>query len=135
MCDESKSIQLAGLVGPILIVVTASEWFNLNMFAAAARESPAAFALHVYLNGTLMFAAGLALVRAHNRWECAWPVLLTLVGWSATLGGLTRMFFAPTLSTDASAITTVVIATLLAIGLYLTFKALTATARAERRPA
>src|ERR1039458_1260312 len=44
-----------------------------------------------YLVGILLFVAGLAIVRAHNRWIRGWPVLVTLVGWAAIFGGLFRM--------------------------------------------
>ena len=40
-----------------------------------------------------MFVAGLAIVRAHNRWVAAWPVLVTVLGWLALIGGLCRMLF------------------------------------------
>lgn len=46
-----------------------------------------------YLNGLLLFIAGLSIVRAHNYWTTSWPVLVTLTGWIAILGGLDRMFF------------------------------------------
>lgn len=45
----------------------------------------------VYLNGTLLFIGGLALVRAHNRWALDWSVLLTIVAWAALCLGLYRM--------------------------------------------
>jgi hypothetical protein len=45
----------------------------------------------VYLSGTLLFVAGLATVRAHNRWVRAWPLLLTVLGWAALAVGLLRM--------------------------------------------
>jgi len=47
----------------------------------------------VYLNGTILFVAGLALVRAHNAWRRDWTVMLTLSGWVALVVGLCRMFF------------------------------------------
>ncbi len=40
----------------------------------------------------MLFVAGLSIVRAHNRWKDGWPVLVTLMGWFAILGGLARMF-------------------------------------------
>jgi hypothetical protein len=47
----------------------------------------------IYVTGILMFVAGLAVVRAHNRWVAAWPVLVTALGWLALIGGLCRMLF------------------------------------------
>ena len=48
----------------------------------------------VYLSGTLFFVAGLAIVRAHNLWVRAWPVLITATGWFFLVLGLVRMFAA-----------------------------------------
>ena len=44
-----------------------------------------------YLNGTILFVAGLAIVRHDNRRSGGWPVLVTLTSWLAILGGLLRM--------------------------------------------
>ncbi len=84
----TNSKRIAGLVGPTLIAVTITEWLNLDVFVEAMGPS---FAPHVYLNGTLLFVAGLAIVRAHPQWMLGWPVLITLIGWFALIGGLGRM--------------------------------------------
>ncbi|HRC87493.1 MAG TPA: hypothetical protein PK413_17990, partial [Thermoanaerobaculia bacterium] len=80
---------------------------------------------HVYLNGTLLFIAGLALVRAHNVWVRAWPVLITLVGWFALLVGLGRM--AAPVSAQAAGGNPFVLyssfVTLLVVGAILSYKA------------
>ena len=83
-----NSSRVAGLLGPSLIAICVTEWMNLDVFAAAIGPS---FAPHVYLDGTLLFVAGLAIVRAHNYWTRDWPVLITVVGWLGMLAGLTRM--------------------------------------------
>jgi hypothetical protein len=80
----ASSTRLAGLVGPTLIALTVTETINLDIWKT--NVAPA-----TYLNGVLLFAAGLALVRAHNRWVRAWPVLLTLLGWLGMAAGLFRM--------------------------------------------
>jgi uncharacterized membrane protein YhaH (DUF805 family) len=110
------------LVGPALIAITVTEWMNLDVFTAAIGPS---FATHVYLNGTLLFVAGLAIVRAHNHWTRGWPVLITLVGWVAMLGGLGRMV-APVSAQQAGQNSIALygsLVALLAIGVVLTFKA------------
>jgi hypothetical protein len=84
----TNSTRIAGLIGPTAIAISITEWMNLGVFTAAMGPS---FAPHVYLNGTLLFVAGLAIARAHNHWTCDWPVLVTLVGWVVMLGGLGRM--------------------------------------------
>jgi hypothetical protein len=116
-----NSAYIARLLGPALIGITVTEWINLDIFTAAIGPS---FATHVYLNGTLLFIAGLAIVRAHNVWSRHWPVLITLVGWFAVVGGLIRMG-APVSAQQAGQSASVVYASLialLAIGIVLTFK-------------
>jgi uncharacterized membrane protein YhaH (DUF805 family) len=115
-----NSAYIAKLLGPALIGITVTEWMNLDIFTAAIGPS---FATHVYLNGTLLFIAGLAIVRAHNVWSRRWPVLITLVGWVAVVGGLSRMV-APVSAQQAGQSASVVYASLvalLAIGVVLTF--------------
>jgi len=97
-----------------------SEAINLRTLATANANLPSV----VYLNGTLLLVAGLSIVRVHNRWT-GWPVTVTLLGWFAMLGGLIRMF-APVLAQrqvqNATAVFALLIV-LLAIGIFLTFKA------------
>lgn len=81
---KGNSRNLAGLVGPVLVALGATEAMNMGMFVE--QTAPV-----VYLNGTLLFIAGLALVRAHNHWIFDWSVLLTIVAWSALCLGLYRM--------------------------------------------
>ena len=82
----ANSKQIAGLIGPCLVVITISEALNIHIWAGNT-------AAGVHLNGGLLFIAGLAIVRAHNLWICSWPVLVTLTGWGLMLLGLFRMFF------------------------------------------
>jgi len=117
----SNSAYIGKLLGPALIGVAVTEWINLDVFRAAIGPS---FAPHVYLNGTLIFIAGLAIVRAHNVWVWRWPVLITVVGWLATVLGLGRMA-APVSAQQAGQSSVVVygsLVTLLAIGFVVTYK-------------
>jgi hypothetical protein len=115
------STRIGGLLGPTLLAVSITEWMNLDVFTAAIGPS---FGPHVYLNGTLLFVAGLAIVRAHNYWTRRWPVLITLVGWMAMAGGLSRMI-APVSAQAAGQRPAVVYGSLIAlllIGSVLTFE-------------
>jgi hypothetical protein len=56
------------------------------------------------LSGVLMFVAGLAIVRAHNRWCADWTVLVTLSGWLALALGSVRMFAASAYQQKAATI-------------------------------
>ena len=85
----TDSKRIAGLLGPVLIAVSVTEALNLRLLT---REIGPHLVHVVYLNGTLLFVAGLSIVRAHNYWTSTWPVLITLTGWFTTLFGLVRMF-------------------------------------------
>lgn len=112
----ANSRQIAGLLGPSLIAVTITESMNLEMFSNTSAHL-------VYLNGALLFVAGLAIVRAHNHWTTGWPLLITLMGWLFLVGGLIRMT-APVSSQEAAHHPTAVLSltsVLLVIGIVLTF--------------
>ena len=118
----AESKQLAGLVGPTLIALSLSEALNLDIWTAVPVQ---ALAPVIYLNGTVLFVAGLAIVRAHNRWVLGWPVLVTLVGWIVMLGGLLRMFdpLSGQLPEQKPAAVYAVFAAIFVVGSVLTFKA------------
>jgi hypothetical protein len=84
----TSTTRIARVLGPTLVVVAITEWLNRDVFAAAAGPL---FGPHVYLNGLLLFVAGLAILTVHNVWVRAWPVLVTIVGWLLVTLGLTRM--------------------------------------------
>jgi len=116
----ADSKYIAGLVGPTIIAVTVSEAINVHIWANN-------IAPVIYLNGSILFVAGLSIVRAHNHWIRSWPVMVTVVGWFVILLGLFRMF-APELflrgvqntSTSAAFAGPMILS---AIGVFLTFKA------------
>lgn len=110
------SEQIAGLAGPALLVFTLSEGVNLH---SIANTTPAV----IYLNGAILFVAGLAILRAHNRWTFSWPVLVTLVGWVLLVGGVLRMF-APGIQQNMSDATKLTfIAVFFVVATFLTVKA------------
>ncbi len=74
----------------------------------------------VYLNGAILFVAGLALVRAHNVWTWRWPVILTLLGWIALMGGLWRMAAPNAPQAPDNVLTYAGLAAVVAIGALLT---------------
>lgn len=85
----ANSRQIAGLLGPALCAVLISEFPLVQAHLYDAQIPPV-----VYLTGVLIFVAGLAIVRAHNLWVRAWPVLITATGWFFLVLGLFRMFAA-----------------------------------------
>jgi hypothetical protein len=85
----SKTI--AGLMGPTLLAMGLAMLLNLGSFAVMVEQVSHDIAL-IFVSGVLLFVAGLAIVRAHNIWT-GWPVVVTVLGWLAIIGGLVRLFF------------------------------------------
>ena len=83
---ETETENLAAVLGPTLMALTASEALNYHIWDT---QFPAV----TYLNGLVIFAAGVAILRKEHRWTRRWPVTVTILGWIATLGGFTRMFW------------------------------------------
>jgi hypothetical protein len=86
--QTSKTI--AGLIGPTLVAIAAAILLNLGSLPVMAEQVSREPAL-IFLSGILLFVVGLAIVRAHNVWT-GWPVLVTVLGWLAILGGVIRLF-------------------------------------------
>jgi cation transport ATPase len=107
---------MAGLIGPTIVALTLSEAMNLRIWAH--NMAPV-----VYLNGALLFVAGLAIIRAHNRWTFGWPVMVTIAGWMALLGGLYRMFAPAAPQAGENSFTYAALVGLFLFGAVLTFKA------------
>lgn len=85
----TKSRQIAGILGPALSVALIAEFPLVQPHLYDEQIPPV-----VYLSGVLFFVAGLAIVRSHNLWMRAWPVLITVTGWLFLILGLIRMFAA-----------------------------------------
>jgi hypothetical protein len=122
-----NSTTIAGLIGPTLVAMSAALLINLNSFPALV-EPVSRDPLLIFVSGGLMFVAGLAIVRVHNRWEADWTVLVTVLGWLALIGGLVRMLFpiqvaeiAPKVSQETGLIAAEAVV-LLVVGAFLTYK-------------
>jgi len=87
--DDVESRRIASLLGPTIIVMIVAEFPLVQPRLYDAQIPPV-----VYLSGVLMFVAGLAIVRAHNRWRMDWTTLVTVSGWFAVALGVVRMFTA-----------------------------------------
>ncbi len=83
---------IASLIGPTLVAGAIAVLLNLGTWPALVEQGFRDSAL-IFESGFPILVAGLAIVRAHNRWESNWPVLVTLLGWLALLGGLSRILF------------------------------------------
>jgi hypothetical protein len=112
----AESKRIAGLVGPTLMALSASEALNYRIWSDN-------LAPVTYLDGTLLFVGGLSIVRAHNRWRRGWPLLTTLAGWSALLLGVARMFAPEARQPGRDAAVHAVLLAMFASGVVLTFQA------------
>ncbi len=88
----TTSLWIAKLAGPILLVASFGMLVNRKAYIAMAREFVASPAL-IYLAGILVLTAGLAITISHNVWVMGWPVIVTIFGWLAVVGGFFRMAF------------------------------------------
>lgn len=86
------SILIARLMGPILVVVGLVALRDPDGLRAVAREFLESRAL-LHLAGVMALLIGLAIVNTHDRWVLGWPVIITLYGWLAILGGALRLCF------------------------------------------
>ena len=121
------SRRLAGLIGPTMVALGATEAINMDVFANQ-------IAPVVYLNGAILFVAGLAVVRAHNLWTWRWPVIVTLTGWFTLIVGLWRMAAPDAPQAAENAFTYVVLTAIGAIGVILSVKAYGAKISSAREP-
>jgi len=119
---------IAGLIGPALVALGVAILINRGSFPAIA-ESVSRDPALILLSGMLSFVAGLAIVRAHNRWAWSWPLIVTVVGWLFILGGLVRLLFPTWLAGVAGGLgrsTGVLLAeaiVFLLVGAFLSYKA------------
>jgi positive regulator of sigma E activity len=85
-----RSLFLARLIGPTFVAIALGMLINLGLY-----ESMIAEALHsgilFYLSGLLSLLAGLAIVNLHNTWCADWRVIITVLGWLMTIGGIIRI--------------------------------------------
>lgn len=110
------SIHVAAVLGPVLMVVTVSEFLN---FAIWKKVDPTV----VYLNGLFLFVGGLILLRLHHRWTPDWTVMITLLSWLLLLAGMARMFFPKAPQPQQRWSSQSIMLILFLSGAFLTFKA------------
>jgi len=124
----TNSKRIGGLLGPTLMVMVTSEFPLIQPHLYDEQIPPV-----VYLSGVLMFIAGLAIVRSHNRWQRDWTQLITLCGWFLLALGILRMFassfYRLATGNTNSLFFMIVEGILFAIGSLITWKAYTLDAK------
>ena len=123
-----RSRFLAGLIGPTLVAVSASLLINGELLPQMVDLIARDFSL-IFVFGIITLVAGLAVVLSHNVWR-GWPIMVTVIGWLAVVGGAARILFpaqiagmAPDMIDGAGPVFPVLIALVLLAGLYLSWQA------------
>lgn len=122
----SNSEFIASLIGPVLLALSLSLLLNRQMFLTMI-EHINDHMFVIVLAGIALLVSGIAIVRVHDVWD-GWPVVVTLFGWLAILGGLVRILFGPRIQGFAERFANNVVALNIAIaislglGLFLTGK-------------
>jgi hypothetical protein len=124
----ATSKTIAALLGPTLIAYAVSVFLNLDAWPGivdqAFRNPALIFAVAISL-----FVVGLAIVHFHNQWTGGWPVVVTVLGWLAVIGGLLRMLFptglagVATTAVQTSGVVPVIAVIIFLVGAFLSFKA------------
>lgn len=86
------SIFIAKLLGPLLVVAGLTGLVNPKAIHEMARDFMANRAM-IFLGGIFALLAGLAIVNTHSFWVADWPVIITVFGWLAIVGGVLRIMF------------------------------------------
>ncbi len=110
------SLTIAGIIGPILIILAISEYLNFKIWKDVHPTV-------VYLNGLLLLTLGIIVVRIHNLWILNWELTITIVGWLLILSGSIRMFFPKTPQLKKNAATNIFLLFILFLGAFLSVKA------------
>jgi uncharacterized membrane protein HdeD (DUF308 family) len=119
---------IAGLMGPTFVAMAAAMLLNLNSMPKLTEEISHEPML-ILVSGVLLFIAGLAIVRVHNRWAAEWSTVVTVLGWLAILSGLVRMLFPIQLATivpgvgERSDVIGPALVAFLLLGVFLSYKA------------
>lgn len=109
------SRRIARILGPMLVALGLTEGVNIEVFAG----NPPPL---VYLNGTLLFVAGVAILQAYRRWTLSLSVLVTVMGWAFLAAGLYRMALPAAAQLAAGPATWATLAVLVTLGGLLSFR-------------
>ena len=83
---------LAKYLGPVMLVAGLAFFINRQHLRAIFDDFLKSPAL-IFIAGFMALALGLTFVIFHNRWVADWPVIITIYGWLALVGGVMRIAF------------------------------------------
>lgn len=110
-----NSKEISKLVGPTMSVMIISEIINFHIWSTNIPSL-------TYLNGMILFVAGISILRIHNIWVFSWRVLVTLSGWFGIVLGSLRIFFPEARQASDNTSTFIGISILGLVGIVLTIK-------------
>jgi len=83
---------IAALLGPIYIVIGLGMLLDPEHYRRTAEEFLKSPAL-LYIGGAMALSIGLSILYFQNSWAGGWPVIITAIGWLATLKGAHLLVF------------------------------------------
>jgi len=86
------SILFAKFMGPVILVTGLTVLFNRRVLLDVFEDVVASPGI-LFVAGVMALVFGIAVVVFHNHWVAGWPVIITVFGWLAVLGGIVRMAF------------------------------------------
>ena len=86
----TTSLFIAKLLGPALAVLGIALLTNPARFRDIAHELMEGKAA-LLIVGLMTLVTGLAIVNTHNDWALGWPLIITIFGWLAVIGGIVRV--------------------------------------------
>lgn len=96
------SIYIAKLMGPVIGVAGLGFLVNRRAFQEMVSDFLESTGI-IVMSGMLALVMGLAIVNAHNVWVADWPVIITIFGWLAVIGGVMRITMTDTVRSIARA--------------------------------
>lgn len=94
------SIYIAKLMGPIIGIAGIGFLVNRQAFSEMVSEFLNSSGV-IVMSGMMALLLGLVMVNAHNVWVADWPVIITIFGWLALIGGIMRITMTDTVRSIA----------------------------------
>ena len=86
------AVLAARLIGPLFVVVAVGILLNGDFYTALIAEAMQSPTL-IYFSGLISIIPGLAILNFHRAWTADWRVVITLLGYLLTIGGIVRIVF------------------------------------------
>ncbi len=84
------AVFIARIVGPVFVVIGVSILLNEPIYNAIVIEAVHSPTL-IYFSGLLSLPLGIAMLNVYRAWTGDWRVIITILGWLLTIGGVIRI--------------------------------------------